>query len=202
MVDMPASTALAPKDSQLKRKSLEIASLDRFYLLHSSCFLEFFITDNPPILRSSVCRFPAMTVVTPSPVNPEDEEMLVPNSDFPVEGPQPMEVATADTASTVEGPQVDDPPSARFSWTIENFSRLNVKKLYSEVFHVGGYKWRILIFPKGNNADHLSMYLDVADSQSLPYGWSRYAHFSLAVLNQVHNKYTVRKGQNFCLLIK
>ncbi|KAF3646209.1 Ubiquitin carboxyl-terminal hydrolase 12 [Capsicum annuum] len=134
-----------------------------------------------------------MTVVTPSPVNPEDEEMLVPNSDFPVEGPQPMEVATADTASTVEGPQVDDPPSARFSWTIENFSRLNVKKLYSEVFHVGGYKWRILIFPKGNNADHLSMYLDVADSQSLPYGWSRYAHFSLAVLNQVHNKYTVRK---------
>ncbi|PHU00294.1 Ubiquitin carboxyl-terminal hydrolase 12 [Capsicum chinense] len=134
-----------------------------------------------------------MTVVTPPPVNPEDEEMLVPNSDFPVEGPQPMEVATADTASTVEGPQVDDPPSARFSWTIENFSRLNVKKLYSEVFHVGGYKWRILIFPKGNNADHLSMYLDVADSQSLPYGWSRYAHFSLAVLNQVHNKYTVRK---------
>ncbi|CAN4114472.1 unnamed protein product [Withania somnifera] len=119
--------------------------------------------------------------------------MLVPNSDFPVEGPQPMESATADTASTMDGPQVDDPPSARFSWTIENFSRLNVKKLYSEVFHVGGYKWRILIFPKGNNADHLSMYLDVADSPSLPYGWSRYAHFSLGVLNQVHNKFTVRK---------
>ncbi|XP_059307810.1 ubiquitin C-terminal hydrolase 13-like isoform X2 [Lycium ferocissimum] len=119
--------------------------------------------------------------------------MLVPNSDFPVEGPQPMEVATADTASTVDGPPVDDPPSARFTWTIENFSRLNVKKLYSEVFHVGGYKWRILIFPKGNNVDHLSMYLDVADSPSLPYGWSRYAQFSLAVLNQAHNKFTVRK---------
>ncbi|XP_055831418.1 ubiquitin C-terminal hydrolase 12-like isoform X2 [Solanum dulcamara] len=128
-----------------------------------------------------------MTLMTPPPVEPEDEEMLVPNSDFPVEGPQPME------ASTVEGPQVDDPPSARFAWTIENFSRLNVKKLYSEVFNVGGYKWRILIFPKGNNADQLSLYLDVADSPSLPYGWSRYAHFSLAVLNQVHNKFTVRK---------
>ncbi|CAN4114475.1 unnamed protein product [Withania somnifera] len=134
-----------------------------------------------------------MTLMTPPPVDTEDEEMLVPNSDFPVEGPQPMESATADTASTMDGPQVDDPPSARFSWTIENFSRLNVKKLYSEVFHVGGYKWRILIFPKGNNADHLSMYLDVADSPSLPYGWSRYAHFSLGVLNQVHNKFTVRK---------
>jgi len=38
------------------------------------------------------------------------------------------------------------------------------------------------------------MYLDVADSSSLPYGWSRYAQFSLAVINQIHNKYSVRKG--------
>lgn len=53
---------------------------------------------------------------------------------------------------------------------------------------------RVLIFPKGNNVDHLSMYLDVADSGTLPYGWSRYAQFSLAVVNQIHNKFTVRKG--------
>lgn len=43
------------------------------------------------------------------------------------------------------------------------------------------------------------MYLDVADSASLPYGWSRYAQFSLAVVNQIHNKYTVRKGCFFSL---
>lgn len=53
---------------------------------------------------------------------------------------------------------------------------------------------RVLIFPKGNNVDHLSMYLDVADSASLPYGWSRYAQFCLGVVNQIHNKYSVRKG--------
>lgn len=53
---------------------------------------------------------------------------------------------------------------------------------------------RILIFPKGNNVDHLSMYLDVADSGTLPYGWSRYAQFSLAVVNQIHSKYSIRKG--------
>ncbi|VAI28989.1 unnamed protein product [Triticum turgidum subsp. durum] len=52
---------------------------------------------------------------------------------------------------------------------------------------------RVLIFPKGNNVDHLSMYLDVADSGNLPYGWSRYAQFSLAVVNQIHQKYTARK---------
>lgn len=38
------------------------------------------------------------------------------------------------------------------------------------------------------------MYLDVADSATLPYGWSRYSQFSLAVVNQMHNKLTVKKG--------
>ncbi|XP_044462738.1 ubiquitin C-terminal hydrolase 12-like isoform X4 [Mangifera indica] len=133
-----------------------------------------------------------MTLMTPPPLDrQEDDDMLVPHTDF-AEGPQPME-AQAETASTVDAQAVDDPPSARFTWTIENFSRLNTKKLYSDVFYVGGYKWRILIFPKGNNVDHLSMYLDVADATTLPYGWSRYAQFSLAVVNQIHSKYSIRK---------
>ncbi|XP_028075103.1 ubiquitin carboxyl-terminal hydrolase 13-like isoform X1 [Camellia sinensis] len=135
-----------------------------------------------------------MTVMTPAPIDQEDEEMLVPHSDLVVEGPQPMEVvAQAETGNTTENQQVEEPQTSRFTWRIENFSRLNTKKLYSEFFVVGGYKWRILIFPKGNNVDHLSMYLDVADSANLPYGWCRYAQFSLAVVNQIHNKYSVRK---------
>ncbi|KAI8539604.1 hypothetical protein RHMOL_Rhmol09G0196000 [Rhododendron molle] len=136
-----------------------------------------------------------MTLMTPSPMDQQDDdEMLVPHSDFaPVEGPQPMEVAPSETANPVDAQSVDDTPSARFTWTIENFTRLNTKKLYSEIFYVGGYKWRVLIFPKGNNVEHLSMYLDVADSATLPYGWCRYAQFSLSVINQVQTKYTVRK---------
>lgn len=141
-----------------------------------------------------------MTMMTPAPIDQEDEEMLVPNPDLVVEGPQPMEVATAqaDTVSTVENNNqhqqpAEDPALSKFTWTIENFSRLNTKKHYSDVFVVGGYKWRVLIFPKGNNVDQLSMYLDVADSQSLPYGWSRYAQFSLAVVNQAFSKHHVRK---------
>ncbi|XP_021617626.1 ubiquitin C-terminal hydrolase 12 isoform X6 [Manihot esculenta] len=133
-----------------------------------------------------------MTLMTPPPLDQhEDDEMLVPHNDL-ADGPQPMEVATAETASA-DAQSVDDPPSARFTWTIDNFSRLNTKKLYSDIFVVGGYKWRILIFPKGNNVDHLSMYLDVADSATLPYGWSRYAQFSLSVVNQIHQKYSIRK---------
>ncbi|KAK3205536.1 hypothetical protein Dsin_019582 [Dipteronia sinensis] len=136
-----------------------------------------------------------MTVMTPAPVDQqEDEEMLVPQSDLAENNQQPMEVVgQPEAANAAENQPVEDPPSSRFSWKIDNFSRLNTKKHYSEVFVVGGYKWRVLIFPKGNNVDHLSMYLDVADSTSLPYGWSRYAQFSLAIVNQIHNKYSVRK---------
>jgi ubiquitin carboxyl-terminal hydrolase 7 len=43
---------------------------------------------------------------------------------------------------------------------------------------------RILLFPNGNNVQQLSVYLDVADSVTLPQGWSRQAHFSLTVQNQ------------------
>uniref|UniRef100_A0A6N2N609 MATH domain-containing protein n=1 Tax=Salix viminalis TaxID=40686 RepID=A0A6N2N609_SALVM len=136
-----------------------------------------------------------MTMMTPPPLDQEDEEMLVPHSDL-VEGPQPMEVvAQVEQTSTVENQPVEDPPSIKFTWTIENFTRLNTKKHYSDIFIVGSYKWRVLIFPKGNNVDHLSMYLDVADSTALAYGWSRYAQFSLAMVNQIHNKYSIRKVQ-------
>lgn len=140
-----------------------------------------------------------------------------------------MPVVPSEPAATVENQQIEDPPISRFTWTIENLSRVSTKKLYSEIFVVGGYKWwvptasfvwvcvlcwflpiegvtvrwlmesrfvcrRILIFPRGNNVEYLSMYLDVADSAVLPYGWTRYAQFSLSVVNQMHNKFTIRKG--------
>ncbi|KAM3398747.1 ubiquitin C-terminal hydrolase 13 isoform X1 [Capsicum galapagoense] len=133
-----------------------------------------------------------MTIMNPLPTDQEDEEMLVPRSDLVFEGPQPME-AQPEIGNDVEKQPPEDPQTSRFTWKIDNFSRLNIKKLYSDTFVVGGYKWRILIFPKGNNVDYLSMYLDVADSANLPYGWSRYAQFSLSVVNQIHNKYSIRK---------
>ncbi|KAG2315544.1 hypothetical protein Bca52824_018666 [Brassica carinata] len=137
-----------------------------------------------------------MTMVTPPPLDQqEDEEMLVPHSDV-VEGPQPMEVAQpeeATAAAVVENPPVEEPPALKFTWLIPGFTRLNTRKHYSDVFVAGGFKWRVLIFPKGNNVDQLAMYLDVADAAGLPYGWCRYAHFGLTVVNQINNRYSVRK---------
>ncbi|KAM0846886.1 hypothetical protein ACQ4PT_055394 [Festuca glaucescens] len=123
---------------------------------------------------------------------PQEEEVLVPHQELP-NGAQPMEVVPAEPAATVENQQIEDPPISRFTWTIENLSRVNAKKLYSETFVVGSFKWRVLIFPRGNNVEFLSMYLDVADSSVLPYGWTRYAQFSLSVVNQIHSKFTIRK---------
>ncbi|KAG0478767.1 hypothetical protein HPP92_013486 [Vanilla planifolia] len=131
-----------------------------------------------------------MTVMT-TPTVDEDEEMPVPRSDF-AEGTQLIEVQ-AETPSITENQQVEESSASRFTWTIENFSRLSAKRLYSDIFTVGGFKWRILMFPTGNGVEHLSMYLDVADSLGLPCGWSRYAQFSLSVVNQIHNKYNIRK---------
>ncbi|KAL7617605.1 ubiquitin C-terminal hydrolase 12 [Lactuca sativa] len=146
-----------------------------------------------------------MTMMTPQPLDQEDEEMLVPHTELvegplaldgtpPVEGPRPMEVmGQAEVVSTAENQAADETQASRHTWVIENFSRQTNKKLYSDIFVVGGFKWRVLIFPKGNNVENLSMYLDVADSSTLPYGWSRYAQFSLAVVNQIHNKFTMKK---------
>ncbi|CAH8348830.1 unnamed protein product [Eruca vesicaria subsp. sativa] len=135
-----------------------------------------------------------MTMMTPPPLDQqEDEEMLVPHSDV-VEGPQPMEVAQGEAAAAdVENPTVEEPPAMKFTWLIPGFTRINFRKHYSDVFVAGGFKWRVLIFPKGNNVDQLAMYLDVADAASLPYGWCRYAHFGLTVVNQINNRYSVRK---------
>ncbi|XP_061338183.1 ubiquitin C-terminal hydrolase 12-like [Gastrolobium bilobum] len=101
--------------------------------------------------------------------------------------------AQTETVMTGENQHVEDTSSSEFTWRIHNFSSITANKLYSEIFAVGGYKWRVLIFPKGNNVDYLSIYLDVAELASLHNDWSRYAEFSLAVVSQIHNKHSVIK---------
>ncbi|KAF9601367.1 hypothetical protein IFM89_019099 [Coptis chinensis] len=55
----------------------------------------------------------------------------------------------------------------------------------------------VLIYPKGCNGvcngDHLSVYLVVASPEYLPHIWSRYAEFSLSVVNQMYQQSTLRK---------
>lgn len=50
-------------------------------------------------------------------------------------------VGQGEGVATVENQLVDDPQTGKFTWTIENFSKINLRKHYSETFTVGGYKW-------------------------------------------------------------
>ncbi|MED6108126.1 hypothetical protein PIB30_020573 [Stylosanthes scabra] len=74
-----------------------------------------------------------------------------------------------------------------FKWTIKDLSKLNTNKIYSQDFSLGGHSWRILVYPKGNNVDYLSIYLDAGN---LPVGHSRFTKFKLVLINQVNDKMT------------
>uniref|UniRef100_K7LAC2 MATH domain-containing protein n=3 Tax=Glycine subgen. Soja TaxID=1462606 RepID=K7LAC2_SOYBN len=69
----------------------------------------------------------------------------------------------------------------KFTWTISNFSKLDSKKLYSEK--------KILAYPKGTDVGYLSIYLD-AGVVNLPFGWSKFANFKFALINQANDKMT------------
>ncbi|KAM7261614.1 hypothetical protein ACFE04_020691 [Oxalis oulophora] len=78
-----------------------------------------------------------------------------------------------------------DPKWTEFTWRIDNyFSKLN-KERCSDSFKVGGYKWRTeLELEEGK----LSIYLKVADCETLPDGWSVDAGFSVTVVDQINGK--------------
>ncbi|KAI3838530.1 hypothetical protein MKX03_016232 [Papaver bracteatum] len=116
----------------------------------------------------------------------QEGKLLVAHSGY-VPGPRLIEVGQAETVNPVDSLPLKDSSSTRFVWTIKKFSKLDAEEHYSDVFFVSCYEWRAMIFPKGKNVDHLSVYLNTADSTT-----SVYAEFSLAVVNQSHPEYTLR----------
>ncbi|CAJ2632168.1 unnamed protein product [Trifolium pratense] len=85
----------------------------------------------------------------------------------------------------------------KFTWKIENFSRLKVNKIYSEPFIIGGYPWRILLFSKGiNNNGYLSIFLEAFKTAYMSEGWSRDVKFKLLLFNQLDSNMTITKESN------
>nr|XP_011461079.1 PREDICTED: uncharacterized protein LOC105350540 [Fragaria vesca subsp. vesca] len=86
-----------------------------------------------------------------------------------------------------------DHETVTFTWRIDGFSKPFTFKLYSEPFIIGGFKWRILVYPKGNKEDYLSVYLDIPSTRAFPLGWSKYAKFSLTLVNQLQRSKSITK---------
>ncbi|KAL1201590.1 MATH domain and coiled-coil domain-containing protein [Cardamine amara subsp. amara] len=75
----------------------------------------------------------------------------------------------------------------------KNFSSLQCEKLYSAPVQIGDCKWRLLAYPNGDNVDNLSLFLEVADIESLPYGWGRFVKLRLTIVKQVSEEHSVLK---------
>ncbi|ORY71585.1 uncharacterized protein BCR38DRAFT_331168 [Pseudomassariella vexata] len=82
----------------------------------------------------------------------------------------------------IEEPKILE--DAVHTWTVENWRSLN-KKEHGPVFHAGGFPWRILLFPFGNNVDQSSIYLEhgFEDTSKIPDDWSCCVQFGLVMWN-------------------
>ncbi|XP_065869947.1 ubiquitin C-terminal hydrolase 12-like isoform X2 [Euphorbia lathyris] len=83
---------------------------------------------------------------------------------------------------------------AHYLFKIDNFSSLlstEIDKYESSDFEVSGYKWKLRLFPKGVNEDnkHISLYLVLSKSKSIPFHKEVNVYFKLFVYNQIHDKY-------------
>ena len=73
----------------------------------------------------------------------------------------------------------------KYTWKLEEFSDVSKRELRSPTFDIGSFKWYILVYPHGCDvANHLSLFLCVADYDKLLPGWSHFAQFTIAVVNK------------------
>ncbi|KAK4551567.1 hypothetical protein RGQ29_032333 [Quercus rubra] len=85
---------------------------------------------------------------------------------------------------------------AHYLLKIQSYSLLcetGVEKYDSAVFEVGGHKWRLSLYPKGNlkmnGTGHISIYLSIVDTEKSPLGWEVNASFKLFVYDQIRDKF-------------
>ncbi|KAF9100159.1 hypothetical protein BGX27_000461 [Mortierella sp. AM989] len=102
-------------------------------------------------------------------------------------------------------PDLEERACEIFQWEIKDWKSLD-RRVTGPEFEIGGYKWRILLFPLGNNAlDQVAVYLDSAEprEQQDP-NWHVCAQFALLMSNpndptvytahHAHHRFTVQEA--------
>ncbi|XP_056166107.1 uncharacterized protein LOC115692625 isoform X2 [Syzygium oleosum] len=91
---------------------------------------------------------------------------------------------------------VSDAPPTHYVLKIQSYSLLSknsVDKYESGVFQAGGYKWKLVLYPNGNKSknvkEHVSLYLSMAETSSLPSGWEVHALVRFFLLDQDKDSY-------------
>ncbi|MCD7459412.1 hypothetical protein HAX54_040869 [Datura stramonium] len=108
-------------------------------------------------------------------------------------------IAAEDEEVTVE---VRGASPVHYLLKIESFSLLSesgIDKFESNEFEVGGYKWKMIVYPDGNTPEngsgHISVYLAISGTSSLPAGWEVNAIFTFFLFNQLSDNYLSVRGK-------
>ncbi|XP_049414551.1 ubiquitin C-terminal hydrolase 13-like [Solanum stenotomum] len=108
-------------------------------------------------------------------------------------------IATEDEEVTVE---VRDASPGHYLLKIESFSLLSesgIDKFESNEFEAAGHKWKMIIYPDGNTHEngsgHISVYLAISGTTSLPANWEVNAIFTFFLFNQLRDNYLSVRGK-------
>ncbi|KAG5044057.1 hypothetical protein AAZX31_03G191800 [Glycine max] len=114
-----------------------------------------------------------------------------------------METKTADPLFSVQTLKGRKAPPSQYTFKIKSFSWLSkapVQKCTSEEFEAGGYKWSLSIYPTGNTKGggegHVSIYLVLMDSSSLPVDWEVNAIVNFSAYNFIDDEYVATQDTN------
>lgn len=93
-----------------------------------------------------------------------------------------------------------EPQQDTFFWNIYSFSAKTNEFYVSEPFTVKGRKWRMVMYPNGNSlgkTSHISLYLKLDSSETIPLGKKIYAKFLLGVYNFGAKKYIDKSNEDW-----
>lgn len=108
-------------------------------------------------------------------INPDETEQALPDaSDY-----EAMKEIVLPTL-------IDEPRTLEdvvYTWKVDSWRALP-KKEHGPIIQAGGFPWRILLFPSGNNVDQCSIYLEHGfEPGSVPEDWSCCVQFALVLWN-------------------
>nr|XP_009764686.1 PREDICTED: uncharacterized protein LOC104216367 [Nicotiana sylvestris] len=98
--------------------------------------------------------------------------------------------------------EVREASPTHYKLRIESFSLLSesgIEKFESNEFEACGHKWKLIIYPDGNGrengSEHISVYLAISGTSSLPAGWEVTAIFTFFLYNQLCDNYLTVRGK-------
>ncbi|GLT91323.1 hypothetical protein SLE2022_092160 [Rubroshorea leprosula] len=97
--------------------------------------------------------------------------------------------------------------SMNYLLKVKSFSQLSTlvsettdKRWESTAFEAGGYKWKLVLHPVGDKArngdGHISLYLMIVETRTLPRGWTVHANFQFFVYDHIQDRFCTFGGSN------